>query len=156
MSTESHFHTPPGAEVYPMDTASKIRVLIVDEHPSVRKALAARLMAFPNIAVLATAPTLEWGLESLRARQPDVVLLDLRNKGDHGSNPVRRIVDMLASRPVGIIVLTSFADDREREMILQAGAQRYLLKNIDSARLVEEIEAVATEIGRRAQSDPAE
>jgi len=129
------------------NSASKISVLIVDEHPSVRKALAARLMSFPNIEVLASAPTLQQGLESLRTRQPDVVLLDLRNKGDHSSNPVQHMVDMLAGRPVGIIVLTSFADDRERETILHAGAQRYLLKDIDSARLVAEIEAVATEIG---------
>jgi len=129
------------------NSANKISVLIVDEHPSVRKALTARLMSFPNIEVLASAPTLQQGLESLRTRQPNVVLLDLRNKGDHSSNPVQHMVDMLAGRPVGIIVLTSFADDRERETILRAGAQRYLLKDIDSARLVAEIEAVATEIG---------
>jgi len=132
-----------------METHSEIRVLIVDEHPSVRKALAARLTAFPNIAVLATAAGLAQGLESLRLYLPDVVLLDLRDKGDRGSNPVRHLVNTLADRAVGIIVLTSFADDREREMILQAGAQRYLLKNIDSTRLVAEIEAVAAEVGAR-------
>jgi DNA-binding NarL/FixJ family response regulator len=52
----------------------------------------------------------------------------------------------LANRPVGIIVLTSYSDSDERESALQAGARRYLLKNIDTARLLIEIEAVAGEV----------
>ena len=43
-------------------------------------------------------------------------------------------------------MLTSYAEDDEREAALAAGASRYLLKHIDTARLLSEIEAVAAEI----------
>ena len=54
--------------------------------------------------------------------------------------------EALAGHPAGIIVLTSYADDDEREAAMHAGARRYLLKQIDSARLLNEIEAVANEV----------
>jgi DNA-binding response OmpR family regulator len=55
----------------------------------------------------------------------------------------------LTGHPVGIIVLTSYADDDEHQAALEAGAKRYLLKHIDSASLTAEIEAVRDEVVTR-------
>ena len=123
----------------------QIKVLIVEEHLAVRRALAARLDSFSHIEVVATAPSFAAGLEKAGRCLPDVVLLELKGTRDL-MNPVGEFNRALGGHPAGIIVLTSYADDDEREAALQAGARRYLLKQIDSARLLTEIEAVASEV----------
>lgn len=129
----------------PETLMKKIRVLIVDEHFAVRQALAARLKSIPEIDVVATACGFDEGLAYARSQQPDVVLLELKGVGDR-PEAVAEMRDALAGHPGGIIVLTSYADGIERENALQCGAQRYLLKQIDTALLVAEIETVAREV----------
>lgn len=123
----------------------KIRLLIVDEHPAVRQALAARLRSTPHLDVVGTANSFREGVRYARALQPDVVLLELKGKNGHRLTPIGEMAGPLPDHRPGIIVLTSFADDLEREAAIRAGAQRYLLKDIDSPRLIAEIEAVAAE-----------
>jgi DNA-binding NarL/FixJ family response regulator len=116
----------------------KIKVLIVDEYLAVRRALAARLSSVPHIDVIATAIDIREGM--------DVILLELKGTSTLLMNPVSEMHQALAGHPAGIIVLTSYAEDDEREAALAAGASRYLLKHVDTARLLSEIEAVAAEI----------
>lgn len=123
-----------------------IRVLIIDEHPAVSEALVARLGAVPHIDVVATASSFEEGLLQVRAWQPQVVILELKGRSRYGLDPIGAISRTLSGRPVGVIILTSYRDDIERAIALQAGAHRYLLKNIDSTQLIAEIEAVATAV----------
>ena len=121
----------------------KIRILIIDQHPAVSRALRARLRAVPTLEVVGTATAIEQGLEQLRAWQPDVILLEVKGRSPAAFDPIAAISRTLSDRPVGIIILTSYLDEIERAMALQAGAHRYLLKTIDSGRLIAEIEAVA-------------
>ena len=123
-----------------------IKVLIVDEYLAVRRALAARLSSFPHIDVVATAIDIREGLDKARTLHPDVILLELKGTSSLLIDPVSEMHQALAGHPAGIIVLTSYAEDDEREAALAAGASRYLLKHIDSARLLSEIEAVAAEV----------
>ena len=123
----------------------QIRVLIVDEHLAVRRALAARLSAFSQIDVVATAGDFYSGQQMAHDLHPDVILLELKGASQLQSDPVGEMARALSGHPAGIIVLTSYADGDEREAALKAGARRYLLKQIDTARLLHEIEVVATE-----------
>lgn len=124
----------------------KIRILIIDEHPAVSRALRARLRAVSTLEVVGTATSIEQGLEQLRMWQPDVVLLEVKGRNPATFDPIRAISRVLSDRPVGIIILTSYVDEMERAQALQAGAHRYLLKTIDSGRLIAEIEAVAQQV----------
>ncbi len=121
----------------------KIRVLIIDEHPAVCEALAARLRAVPSIEVVGALSAFPETLEAVDQAQADVVLLDLIDKSD------ARLQAGTAPAPggcqVGVIVLTSYIDEIERNCVMRAGARRYLLKDIDTLRLISEIEAVARE-----------
>ncbi len=58
----------------------KTQVLIIDEHPHVRRALAARLATTPNIQVTATAASIEEGLVASAQKHPDIVLLGLKTQ----------------------------------------------------------------------------
>jgi NarL family two-component system response regulator LiaR len=124
---------------------NEIRVMIIDEHLAVRRALAARLAAFPNIDVVATARDCREGLERALDNRPDVVLMELKGKNSYQPEAIREMNNALPEHHVGIIVLTSYADDEEQQAALKAGAKRYLLKHIDTAKLTDEIEAVAAE-----------
>jgi DNA-binding NarL/FixJ family response regulator len=123
----------------------KIRVFIIDEHRAVCTALAARLRCVPSIEVVGALSTLREGLDLLYSARPHVVLLDLINKTEGSSESLGSIVYALSGGPVGVIVLTSYADEVEQNRAMQAGARRYLLKDIDTLRLINEIEAVAEE-----------
>ena len=121
----------------------KIRVLIIDEHPAVCRALTLRLDAVPSVNVIASVCDFEEGLACSQTLRPDVILMEIKGKCDDVARSLRAITRLVADRPAGIIVLTSYLDEAERDDALKAGAVRYLLKDIDTERLVAEIEAVA-------------
>jgi DNA-binding NarL/FixJ family response regulator len=129
----------------PGKTMKQIKLLIVDEHLAVRQALAGRLGSYSQINVVATAANFTEGLELVERYQPDVILLELTGARDR-INPVGEMDTAMSGHPAGIIILTAYADDAEREAALEAGARRFLLKQIDSARLLKEIESVASEV----------
>jgi DNA-binding response OmpR family regulator len=75
--------------------------------------------------------------------RPDVVLLGLRTQDElRDTAPIQRLSSELATFGASLIVLTTYAVDEERMQIMDAGAKRYLLKNIDSRRLIAEINAL--------------
>ena len=128
-----------------MTRMKKIRVLIIDEHPAVCRALTLRLDAVPTVDVIGSVCDFDEGLACSRALCPDVILVEIKGKCDDITRSLRAIARLVAQRPAGIIVLTSYLDEAERDDALKAGAVRYLLKDIDTERLVSEIEAVANE-----------
>ena len=120
-----------------------VHLLIIDENPAVSEALHARLNSVPRFEVVATASSFELGLQQIRELEPEVVLLELKGRSQYGLDPIGAISRAVSGRPVGVIVLTSYPDDIERAVALHSGAHRYLLKDIDSERLIAEIQAVA-------------
>lgn len=144
-------HKRPWSSTGPGKPMKQIKVLIVDEHLAVRRALAARLESYSHICVVASAASFAEGLEQVDRHRPDVILLEITGTRDR-LDPVGEMTKALGGHPAGIIILTSYAADDEREAALQSGAHRFLLKQIDSARLLREIETVAGEV---AASGPA-
>ena len=124
-----------------------IPVLIIDDHPTVRQALAQRLSSAPSIQVLATAATIAEGLQKIGSLRPVIVILETKTQNEIGTSHLDTILDLIANPYMAVIILTSYLDEIERVIALQAGACRYLLKDINSAQLIAEIEAVASEIG---------
>ena len=122
----------------------KVRLLIIDEHEAVRQALATRLKSTNSIDVVATAHDIDAPGLSL-GEYSDVTLLGLRSSTDMDLDVTVGTVERLTEAGTAVIILTPFADDIERELVLHAGAYRYLLKDINSPRLISEIIEVAHE-----------
>jgi DNA-binding NarL/FixJ family response regulator len=61
-----------------VSNSNKIRVLCIDDHPTVRDGLTAIINLQPDMAVAGASPTGRDGLQQFRALRPDVVLVDLR------------------------------------------------------------------------------
>jgi DNA-binding NarL/FixJ family response regulator len=133
------------------DGAARIKILIVEKHSAVRRALRKRLTATPDLDVIAAVNEPAAALPYLNAsgapggciNAPDVILLGLQSGPDEELFDTLDIVKQMVRCPAAVIVLAPYADEGERLLLQQAGVQSYLLKYIDSYRLIQEIEAVA-------------
>ncbi len=112
----------------------KLRVLIVDDHPTFRMGLAALVNSQPDMEVQAEVDTGEEALEHYRETPADVVLMDLRLPGLGG---VEATLALLARHPEAkVIVLTTFDTDEDVYRGLQSGAKSYLLKDMSTAEII--------------------
>lgn len=118
----------------------RARVLIIDDHEAVRQALEACLQTCGEIEVVGCTGSWQEGVLLAQERMPDVVLLEIKRADGQGLAALRRLRAECPAVP--IVVLTSYPDAAERREALQAGAARYLLKEIGSAYLVREIYAL--------------
>ena len=125
---------------------TKLRALIIDEHPSVRVALAKRLTNTDQIQVQATARNIAEGIEIARLDKPDVVILGVGVlEEDRDTSKITEMVKGISAWGAALLILTSYSTDDDRKALLKAGARRYLLKDIDTDRLITEIKSSVTE-----------
>lgn len=118
-----------------------IRLLLVDDHEVVRVGLRTLLSEHHAIKIVGEAETMADSIRQALRLKPDVVLMDVRLPDGSGVAACR---DILASCPATrVLFLTSYADDDSVLAAVVAGAQGYLLKEIDSSALIGAIEAVA-------------
>ncbi len=129
-------------------TAEPIQILLVDDHTILREGLAAVLNAVDDFEVVAQAGDGAAGLKAFRELKPDVAILDLRMTPMDGVQLTQAMRD--ENPNARVILLTTYDTDEEVFRGLRAGASSYLLKDVDSARLVETIRAVHA--GRKAIS----
>ena len=99
------------------------------------------LSRFPHIEVVGEAATAAAAFTELDRTPPDVVLLDVRLPDKSGFDVCRQIQKMPGE--LRVLILTSFADDDTVFEAIAAGADGYLLKEIDGEALVKAIEKVA-------------
>jgi two-component system, NarL family, response regulator len=123
-----------------MAEASKIRVVIVDDHPVVRFGLATIISLQRDMVVTAEAGSGEEACALCAARPADVVLMDLRLPGLSGVEAIRAI--RLAQPNLRFIVLTTYEGDEDIHRALEAGAQAYLLKAMSHAEVTAAIRKV--------------
>ena len=121
--------------------AQPIRVLIVDDHPMVRRGLTELFDGEQDIHVVAAVGDGEAAIAAAVGEQLDVVLMDISMPGLSGIEATRRL---LAARPqTRVVMLTSFADQRSVTESLDCGAIGYLLKEADSDELLRGVRAAA-------------
>jgi DNA-binding NarL/FixJ family response regulator len=121
-------------------TASLIRILTVDDHPLLRKGIAALVNAEDDLKLVAEASNGKEAVEAFRSHQPDVTLMDLQMPevdGLEAINAIRRF-----SPEARIIVLTTYSGDVQVLRALKAGAKAYILKSHMHKELLDAIRAV--------------
>ena len=117
-----------------------IHVLVVDDSALVREGLRAVIATHGRgeaIAVVGEAASGATGIAEAQRLSPDVVLLDIRLPDGSGLEACREIRRTMPGTRV--LVLTSVATDELIQQAVSAGAQGYLMKEIDSAALIRAI-----------------
>lgn len=137
MSSETDFIPPSmGAP----DPGTKIRVLVVDDHPPMRMGLVALIKSQPGMDVIAEASDGEEAIEVYDDVRPDIVLMDLRMPGMGG---VQAILAIRKKYPdARVIVLSTYDLDEDIHRALQSGAKSYLLKDMPTEEIASTIRAV--------------
>jgi DNA-binding NarL/FixJ family response regulator len=122
------------------DSKKKIRVLCIDDHPSVRDGLSAIINLQPDMTVAGEAATGRDGLQQFRTLRPDVVLVDLRLPDMSGFEVIEQI--KVASPVARMIVLSSHEGDADIRRALDAGALGYVVKGMAREELLDVIRTV--------------
>ncbi|HEY4662095.1 MAG TPA: response regulator transcription factor [Candidatus Humimicrobiaceae bacterium] len=114
-----------------------IKVLIVDDHPLVRKGIKTILSVYDDIEVIGEAENGKEALEICGKCLPDVVLMDLIMPEINGIETTKKMLENWST--IKVVTLTSFVDKKLIEDSLKAGAIGYVLKNVSGENLVSTI-----------------
>jgi NarL family two-component system response regulator LiaR len=120
---------------------SKIRVLVVDDHPMLREALVTAIEAEADLEVAGEAVNGQQAVEDARTLAPDVIVMDLFLPVKDG---VTAIAEIMALNPEArILAITSSTEDERVLAAVQAGAAGYLLKDASRTLFLQGLRAVA-------------
>ena len=120
---------------------SRVRILVVDDHPIVRSGITSVLATQLDFDVVGEAQDGREAVSAAARLEPDLVLMDLRMPVLNG---VAASAAILAARPsTRIVVLTTYASDGEVLRAIEAGAVGYLLKDVPHEELFRALRAVA-------------
>lgn len=125
---------PPSSASSP---AAKIRVLVVDDHAVVRQGLSMFIEMQEDMQVVGEGANGIEAVELAARLKPDVILLDLMMPQLDGVEATQRIMAQMPQARV--LILTSFGEDDKVFPAIRAGAQGYLLKDIQPRELVQAV-----------------
>lgn len=120
--------------------SQETRIILVDDHPLVRRALRDILEKEPDLRVVAEAGDGREAVEMTAEHQPDIVIMDISMPVLNGVEATKRIK---AAHPLtSVLILTVHTDVETIFSILQAGASGYLVKSIFGPEVIHTIRAV--------------
>ncbi len=120
--------------------STPIRVLVVDDHPVVRRGIKSLLAEEDGIDLAGEAANGLEALQQVEKLRPDVILMDLVMPEMGGIEAIQRITSMHPQ--ARILVMTSFAADDKVFPSIKAGALGYLLKDSDPEDMLRMIRQV--------------
>ncbi|MCD6552860.1 MAG: response regulator transcription factor [Anaerolineae bacterium] len=104
-----------------------IRILLADDHPTLRVGLRVLLDQAPDVEVVGEAEDGEEALALIEALAPDVAVLDCQLPGMSGPQVAAEM--QRRGLPTKVLALSSYSDDHYVRGMLEAGAVGYLLKS---------------------------
>lgn len=124
----------------PSNGATPARVLIVDDHPAVREALALRISRHADLVVCGEAAEMGEALQMITETQPDVAVIDIGLKIGNGLDLIKRL--KARGETVRVLVWSMYQESLYAERVLQAGALGYITKDQATEKIVDAIRRV--------------
>jgi two-component system LytT family response regulator len=125
---------------------NKLRLLLVDDEPLIRKGLRHALSGVPDVEVIAECATGNEAIRAISSSSPDLVLLDVQMPGCSGLDVVREIGP---KKMPPVIFITAY--DEYAVSAFELNAVDYVLKPFEEGRLRESIERARTRISQSSQ-----
>jgi DNA-binding NarL/FixJ family response regulator len=119
-----------------------IRVLIVDDHPLMRKGLTDILQDVEGIEVVGAVEEGAAAVALAYAVKPDIVLMDISMPGMDGIEATEKLMEM--DLDVRVVMLTSYSEREKITQALAAGAVSYLTKDAPPEAVIRAIRSAAS------------
>lgn len=116
------------------------KILIVDDHPSVRDGLSLRITLHADLEVCGEADSEDEAFTLVKQSSPDLVLIDISLKNGNGIELLKRI--RAYDPAIKMLVVSGFQDSLYAERACRAGALGYLNKQESNEKLIEAIRTV--------------
>ena len=110
-----------------------MNILLVEDDPTDMKLLSA-VLKYSGHRILEKASA-EQAADEIKARQPEVILLDLKLPGMGGLALVRRLKQDPATKHIPIVAITSVPETFSKSAALAAGCDAYIVKPVDTRKL---------------------
>ena len=107
-----------------------VKVLMVEDHKLMRVGLKSLFEEFPEIHIISEAQSGKEAIDRIRLTRPDVVLMDIGLPDMSGIEATKKILDQFED--VKIVMLTSHISEQEVLDSLAAGANAYVMKDINT------------------------
>ncbi len=120
---------------------NKIRIVVVDDHPLLREGLIKILSLEDTLEVVGEARDGKTAVQIVEELQPEVVLMDINLPGMDGIQACKVIKSKYPE--IQVIALTVYDDDKHVLEIVRAGANGYLLKDVEPENLLRAIKEAA-------------
>lgn len=121
---------------------NKARVLLVEDHPVVRRGLAALIDDEQDLVVCGEAEDSKQASDLVRSLRPDVVILDISLGAENGLELIRTLHSEHPELP--ILALSMHDESLYAERAIRAGAMGYIMKKEAMDRVMEAIRQVLT------------
>ncbi len=122
--------------------ADRIRILLADDHVTVRYGLKLLIDGQPDMTVVSEASDGTTAVRSALEVEPDVIVMDISMPGMNGLVATRKLKQLKSD--AAIVTLTRHADDAYLQELLRAGVAGYVLKQSAPTELLQAIRAVAS------------
>jgi DNA-binding NarL/FixJ family response regulator len=120
---------------------AKLRILLADDHVTVRHGLRLLVESQPDMTVIAEVSDGNAAMQHALALKPDVIVMDISMPGMNGLAATRALKQKQPQ--VAIVTLTRHGDDAYVQELLRAGVSGYVLKQSAPAELLQAIRAAA-------------
>jgi len=121
---------------------SACSVLVVDDHPMMRRALTDILAEEADFSVCAEAADAASAVAQTRRRQPAAAIVDLRMEGGHGLETISRLCDIQPG--LAVLVYSMLEEEQYAERVIAAGALGFLNKRATAEEILEALRTVLT------------
>ena len=125
------------------------RILVIEDDPALRKILQ-RLFSSEGYEV-DIVPDSHAGLEMLRQRAPDAVILDLLRPGSSGCDLCKKIASLIPSLP--LVILSASSDVADKVLLLEMGADDYVTIPFSPRELIARLRALIRRASRFSPED---
>jgi DNA-binding NarL/FixJ family response regulator len=118
----------------------KVKILVVDDHPAVREALAGRVSQLPDLEICGEAEDVMDALRLTAELSPDIIITDITLKKGDGIDLIKRII--ARDENARILVWSMHSENLYAERAFRAGARGYITKEQATQQIIDAIRQV--------------